>query len=107
MPPQIPGITKLDDWILEFYQSCSDAVGYRVVFPAKPVWRNLSEVADLTNKSADTVARRMRRLESIDLLEATEGRGYYRITDLGDRYLSDELDDDEVDKLHEAFQSIE
>lgn len=93
--------------MLEFYQSCSNAVGYRVVLPATPVWRNLAEVADLTNKSADTVARRMRRLESLDLLEQTKGRGYYRITDQGQRYLADDLTEDEIADLQAAVNSLE
>jgi hypothetical protein len=107
MPPRISGITKLDDWILEFYQSCSSGMGYRVALPAMPIWRNLAEIADLTNKSSGTIARRIRRLESVDLLEPTEGKGYYRITDRGCRYLSDDLTEDEIADLREGLSSTD
>ncbi len=49
------------------------------------------EIADASSKNNDYIGRRCRILKDLGLLE-TPGRGLYRITDLGEEYLSGELD---------------
>lgn len=47
-----------------------------------------------------TVWQRVRVLNAADLIERTdEDRGYYRITGMGQRYLENELTDDEHQRL--------
>ncbi|MEY7848470.1 ArsR family transcriptional regulator [Natrarchaeobius sp. A-rgal3] len=52
--------------------------------------------------SSGHVRRRVRTLAAADLLERTDDTaGYYRITDLGRRYLRGELTEDERETLRE------
>lgn len=59
-------------------------------------------IAANLDKSAGHVRRRMRVLAAAGLITRTnEQAGYYAITDLGRRYLSSELTDDEIIRLQE------
>jgi predicted transcriptional regulator len=88
-------MNEVDDSILEFFNSQGD----RVSLPPTAVWYNLAEVFEVTNKSQDTVARRMRGLENSGLLQKVdEQRGYYRITEKGRDYLSGELDAKDLER---------
>lgn len=52
--------------------------------------------------SEGTVWNRVRVLNAADLLERTdEDRGYYRITGMGQRYLTDDLMDEERQQLED------
>jgi predicted transcriptional regulator len=86
-------MNEVDDSILEFFNNQGDQVS----LPPTAVWYNLAIVFEVTDKSQDTVARRMRGLKDSDLLEKTdEKRGYYRITEKGRAYLSGDLNAEEL-----------
>lgn len=63
-------------------------------------------VATNIDKSLSYVGRRVRGLATVSLLENVENiegnRGYYRLTDLGYRFLADDLTADERDELKQA-----
>ncbi|AQL41629.1 hypothetical protein BV210_02370 [Halorientalis sp. IM1011] len=65
-------------------------------FEAQP-----SHIAKNTTKAASTVRDRIRVLRVAGLVERTDDRGYYRISDLGRRYLSDDLTEDELEELED------
>lgn len=95
MRPRVPWMNEVDDSILEFFNSQGDQVS----LPPTAVWYNLAEIFEVTDKSRDTVARRMRGLDKAGLLEKVgKQRGYYRITDKGRAYLSGELESEDLER---------
>ncbi|WP_323190774.1 transcriptional regulator [Halostella sp. PRR32] len=92
-------MNEVDDSILEFFNSQGDQVS----LPPTAVWYNLAEIFEVTDKSRDTVARRMRGLDKAGLLEKVdEQRGYYRITDKGGAYLSGDIDAEDLEREKEG-----
>jgi len=88
-------MNEVDDSILEFFNSQGDQVS----LPPTAVWYNLAEIFEVTDKSRDTVARRMRGLNEAGLLEKVdEQRGYYRITDKGRAYLTGKIDAENLER---------
>ena len=56
------------------------------------------------NQAEGTIWQRVRVLHAAGLIDRTdEQRGYYTITEMGQRYLADELDDDE----HQHLQTFD
>lgn len=107
MRPRVPGMNEVDDTILEYFVALEDSVGYPVEQKAGEVHRNVVEVQCRIDRSDDTIARRMRRLSSVGLLENTDSRrGYYAITDMGRRYLVDNLTAMEVKALRRAYAEL-
>lgn len=52
------------------------------------------------NRNRSTVSRRINVLSEADLVAKTDAdRGYYGITDLGRRYLDEDLSEDELEEL--------
>ena len=91
-------MNEVDDAILEFLAQQGD----ELTIPPTVVWYNLVEVHGMLSKSQETVARRMRKLPELGLLEkADETRGYYRITEKGQAYLAGELDAEDLEKPDE------
>ena len=58
-----------------------------------------AQIATNTTNAASTVRDRILVLRDAGLVERTDERGYYRISDLGRRYLSNDLTDGELDEL--------
>jgi predicted transcriptional regulator len=92
MRPRIAWVRISDLDILEFLD------GHTLeIFEAPP-----TPIALNMNLAEGTVWQRMTVLKTAGLVERTdEERGYYKITDLGHRYLEDELTDDERQHLEE------
>lgn len=90
MRARVVWITIGDVDILEFLD------GHEIPnFEAQP-----GQIAKNTPKTASTVRNRVRILKEAGLIEQTdEKRGYYQISDLGRRYLNDELTDTELEEL--------
>lgn len=86
-------MNEVDDAILEFFADQDDGL---VLSPAL-IWFNLHNRLDVIEKSHETVARRMRNLETRGLLEKVdENRGYYVMTQKGRDYLDGELEADDL-----------
>jgi Mn-dependent DtxR family transcriptional regulator len=86
-------MTATDDSILEFYLEQDE----QLALPPTAVFVNLHDVYRTVEKSRDTVARRMRKLERAGLLEKVDdSRGYYSLTSKGRSYLSGELDAEDL-----------
>lgn len=93
MRPRVEGMNEVDDSILEFYRLQDPDI----TLPPASVHYNLSKVYNATDKSQETVARRMRKLEKRGLLEkATDVRGYYRMTVKGRDYLKGDITKEEL-----------
>lgn len=93
MRPRVAGMNEVDDVVLEFYAKQDVGVWFS---PALVHW-NLVDVYEATDKSKETVARRMRKLEKRGLLDKSGGRGYYRITEKGLAYLEGDLDAEDLE----------
>jgi len=88
MRPRVAGMNEVDDSILELFDRQDEGI----CLPPTPVHYNLVEVYGATDKSRDTVARRMRQLTKRGLLEKVEkNKGYYRMTEKGRRYLRGDI----------------
>lgn len=93
MRPRVEGMNEVDDAVLEFFE----AQEVDVTLPPTVVWYNLHERLEAIDKSRDTVARRMRKLNQRGLLtKASEERGYYQITQIGRDYLAGDLEADDL-----------
>lgn len=101
MPPHVHWMTNGDYEIIRYL-----AGHERDDFRAAPMG-----VATNIAKSASYVRRRMRGLATVGLLEHVENAegkpGYYRLTDLGYRFLANDLSDDEREEIVEADPDIE
>lgn len=98
MRPRVSGMNALDDAILEFFDEQTDDI----VMSPSIVWWNLSKSRKITDKSRETVARRMRKLPEFGLLERVDDdRAYYRITDKGRAYLSGDLEANDLENGEE------
>ena len=96
MRPRVPWMTETDDTILEYFEAL-EAAGFSVWQAPTPIWVNLTDNLGATEKSRETISRRMGKLEQMGLLERVdETRGYYRITEKGLAYLSGELEREEL-----------
>jgi DNA-binding IclR family transcriptional regulator len=87
MRPRVSGMNEVDNIVLEFFEKQDDGVFFS---PALVHW-NLAEVYEATDKSKETIARRMRKLVKRGLLVKDGERGYYRITEKGFDYLNGNL----------------
>ena len=97
MRPRVPWMNEVDDAILEFYEELEASTDFSITLPPMTVYVNLVEELGVLDKSSNTISRRMQRLSEMELLEKSDKkRGYYRITEKGIRYLSGELDADEL-----------
>lgn len=93
MRPRVEGMNAVDDAILEFYEEQESSL----VLPPKIVWYNLHSVRSVIDKSAETVRRRMKKLDKRGLLERVEDdRAYYRLTQKGRNYLVGEVEPDDL-----------
>lgn len=93
MRPRVAGMNEVDDLILEFFQEQDESIA---LSPAI-VWFNLYEIHELTDKSKETVSRRMRTLVDRGLLKTVdETRGYRILTDKGRAYLAGDLDAEDL-----------
>ena len=90
-------MNEVDDAILEYFEDLGTVSGERVTLPPGPVHYNIVEVLGISSKSRSTFSRRMSNLADYGLLELVdETKSYYQVTDKGLRYLSGELDADEL-----------
>ena len=104
MRRRIPGMDQLDELILEFFEAMGSPGGEPVALPPTPVWLNLAEVREATDKRQNTVSRHMGDLASAGLLEKVDDdRGYYAITDLGGRYVNNELTAEERNEIQKKL----
>lgn len=97
MRPRVPWMNEADDAILEFLQEQEKGSDPRVAFSPTGVYVNLVEIRRVLDRSPSTLSRRMSRLSKMGLLEVVdEDRGYYSITEKGLKYLSGDLDADDL-----------
>lgn len=95
-------MTGLDESILEFYEELGGDPP--IALPPTAVWWNLVEDRGVSESVQSTFSRRMTKLTDAGLLDQVdEKRGYYKITDLGIRYLEEDLTDEEHQHLREQF----
>ena len=70
---------------------------YQLALPPGPIYRNM-KLQNRAQFTYETLRRRLNYLEEADYVERLFGaKSYYRITDKGERYLTDELDVDDID----------
>ena len=97
MRPRVPWMTEIDDVILEYLHDIGAEHDFAIVQPPKTVWYNLVEELKVIDRSPATVRRRMNKLGEEGLLEEIDADGtYYRISELGVRYVRDEVERDEL-----------
>jgi hypothetical protein len=97
----VPWMTNVDHIILEIADERRTATSTMDVYVNWPTSR-------AERPTYNHINRRIRKLAENDMLEAVEKRGWYRIGELGDKYLhdpeaevSDFLPDDEADESDE------
>ena len=87
MAPVVPWMTRTDRYILDLLDEAGIAI------PPMAIWLNLRDIYGDDAPSRRHVARRLggplTEHGLIDQPFEEESRGYYRITDLGERYLHD------------------
>ena len=83
MRPRIDWMTRSDDRILEFLAE-------------KEIVASASVIAININYNPSYISRRCRKLTAAGLLTRVE-KSNYQLTDLGERYLSGEIDPDDVE----------
>lgn len=97
MRPRVPGMTEVDDSILEFLKALGKPGGARVALPPRPVWQHLVVELGTVEKSASTISRRLKQLAERGLVEMQdEDAAYYRISDIGLAYLDGEVKAEEL-----------
>ncbi len=90
-------MTEIDDVILDYLFDIGREHDHRIVQPPKTVWFNLTEELEVIDRSPATVRRRMKELADRGLLEQIEVKGtYYRLSELGVRYVEGELSRDDL-----------
>jgi hypothetical protein len=87
MPPPVPWMTRTDRYVLDLL----DRRG--IVVPPKAIWLSLRRVHGEDAPSKKQISRRLRNeLTEHGLIYqpfASEERGYYELTELGERFLHD------------------
>ena len=90
MHKRVDWMVSADPSILEFLHSARDAYG-------DPAIQSPATIAKNTGFSADHIGNRLREeLQEHGLVEQTE-RGYYRLTEKGDRLMSGEIRPQDLD----------
>jgi DNA-binding transcriptional ArsR family regulator len=96
-------MNELDDIILEFMEELGEPGGEPVVLSPTQLWYNIAEKRSITDKTANTVSRRMSNLADHGLLERVEdGKAYYILTEKGRAYLAGELDAEDLESDEET-----
>lgn len=94
MLPDLDELVAADVAILLFYGEHR----WRIAAPPATMSAN-------TPVSQSHATRRCKKLDEGGLLERVDDRGYYRITDLGIRYLNGEADEEVVERIRSNFDS--
>ena len=98
MRPRVSGMNEVDDAVLELFDRQDNGLW---LSPAVVHW-HVTEVYEATDKSKETVARRMRKLVKRDLLSRVDQKGYYKITDKGRAYLQGDLEAQDLQLLDDS-----
>lgn len=99
MRRRVAGMDQIDDALLEFYDHISPDDDPVWMKPGN-VYRNLVVEREIVDKGHATVVRHIQKLADAGLLQtADDDSGFYAITDLGRRYLDDELTENERKQL--------
>ncbi len=101
---RVPGMTSLDNAIMEYFESMGRHEGEFITEKPGDVWHNLHNVIGVTTKSRTTVNRRMQQLVDAGLL-AQDETDRYHLTDFGWRYIQGDLDEDERADLKDELLS--
>lgn len=97
MRPRVPWMNELDDIILEFLGELGEPGDEPVILSPTQTWYNVAVQRSLTDKTANTVSRRMVNLAEHGLLDRVEDeKAYYAITEKGRAYLAGELSADDL-----------
>lgn len=94
----LPWMTRVDHHLLDWLSE------YNIIFTPRVLYANIDrELADHEAPSYSQVKRRIRFLtDEANLLERYQGeRGNYVLSDLGERFIQDDLTDDERERLAE------
>ena len=83
MRPRIDWMTRSDDRILEFLED-------------KEIVASASVIAVNIEYNSNYISRRCRRLAEAGLIQRIDSSNY-RLTDFGERYLTGEIDSDELE----------
>jgi len=104
MRPRVGWMTATDDAILEFLDDLESVDSHPVWMSARLITVNVVEERRRLDRSNTTIQRRLNEMLTDAGLVARRGPDapQYRITDLGLRYLHDELTDEEIDELRQA-----
>lgn len=102
MRPRAPGMTNLDEVILEFMDSLGEPQGHSVLLSANVVQDNI-EVRELADYSESTYYRRLQKLADKGFVKRVEDQGArYYITEKGRKYVAGELDPSEFEDLSDG-----
>jgi len=90
-------MNQIDDVILEFLNDISDPDGPPVALTPGSIHVNIVEIRAAIDRAPNTVAGRLKKLESNDMVAlAEQGGTRYYITDRGRDYLTGEIDRTEL-----------
>lgn len=102
MRRRVSGMDEVDNAILEFYHLLGTPGNEPVWMKPGNVYRNLVIVREIIDKGHATVVRHMQKLAQAGLLQTDpDDSGFYAITELGLRYVDDELTESEREELEE------
>lgn len=104
MRRRVSGMDEVDNALLEFYHLLGMPGEEPVWMKPGNVFRNLVVKRDIIDKGHATVVRHMQKLAKAGLLQTgSDDDGYYAITDLGIRYVEDDLTEDERENLEDRL----
>lgn len=104
MRRRVPGMDSLDEAILEFFHALGHPGGEIVGAGPTMVWLNLYEIRGVIDKQQNTVSRHMTKLADAGLLSKVDKkRGYYGISDLGIRYIENDISEEEREEIRDAL----
>lgn len=107
MRRRVRGMNSLDETILEFLAALGTPAGESVALTPADIHENLSDIRDEHNKSYNTVSRHMQILDSAGFLDQpNNGRSSYQLTELGFRYVDNELTDEEREKIADRIDGF-
>lgn len=102
MRRRVSGMDDVDNALLEFYELIGHPNDSPLWMKPGDVYRNLVKEQEILDKSKSTIVRHMQKLADAGLL--VKDGGFYAVTDLGIRYVRDELSDEEHEQLEEDLE---
>lgn len=99
----VPGMSDVDNAIVEFLQELGEPGGEPVAFSPRILHRNLVEMRGIVDCAPNTVSRHLKDLADAGvLIRLDEDAAHYVLSDMGWRY-PDDLTEEEREQIEEAL----